>query len=386
MTDFPLLAQRLAAVASSITSEDAASIPRFVEGSKLFLKTLAAKLLQDHPRCPALLQVGCDTTPVATRKRYTHASGEVVLRSHAPQTLDLFVQHLHITLDAGPTELHHAIVFKEPLCLRHGKTMPALLACALKAPGITLACAPREAITLHNQVHDRGVTSKFAAALAGHWQQTTSEAAELSRGDADGGTDPNLLHWHSHCGCALHDAHNALKWAHETLFGQDQSLQKALYAAMASFRLCLLPTIGCLGTWLTKVVDVIPDHQPFDADTMLQIYVTLGAPESLIDVLVHQVRLRWVPQSQRLEVAASFLALQDSLEKLSNLLMCLWRFHTFTSSRWCTIGKACRSFALSKATGFMSLFVHAKQHGVLSRVVTAGRGLLLHSWTDCLPP
>ena len=269
-------------------------------------------------------------------------------------------------------QVEHAIVMKEPMVLAHGKTMPALLACSFKSPGILLGCDVRQGITLHHQVHDRGVTAKFVSALASHWQRAVQESSTNLSEQQDSPVEAGLLHWYSHCGCALHDAHNALRWAYETMFGKEASLQKALFAAMASYRQCLLPTFSCLGSWLVEVVEVLPDTQAPDEEHLLQLYSYLGTPASLLDELVSRLRLRWDPLRHRLQVTASFMALENSLEELSRVLTCLWRFQSFTASRWCTVGKSCRCYALCLVTGYMHLFSYAKRQGVLPSFESAG--------------
>ena len=268
--------QRIGAVANALLPEDAAALPRLVEGCKTFLKALACKLLFENPTRPAMLQYSCDTTPVKLSKRSKFQVGTYVAAGRAPQTHEFFVQQIYLSVSNGLNQLEHAIVVKEPMVLEHGKTMPALLACSFTSPGILLGCDPRQGITLHHQVHDRGVSGKFVSALAHHWQRAVQDAAPPVSEQNEPQLNSGLLHWYSHCGCSLHDTHNALRWAYETLFGKEAALQKALFAAMASYRQCLLSTFACLGSWLVEVVEVIPDHQAANEEHLLQVYSLLG--------------------------------------------------------------------------------------------------------------
>ena len=210
------------------------------------------------------------------------------------------------------------------------------------------------------------------SALTGHWQRAVQETGPNMSEQQAAQEHSELLHWYSHCGCALHDAHNALRWAYETMFGKEAALQKALFAAMASHRQCLLSTFACLGSWLVQVVEVVPDSKGPSEEQLLQLYSFLGTPASLLDDVVSRARVRWDPHRQRLQVSASFMALESSLEELSRVLKCLWRFQSFTASRWCTVGKSCRCYSLCLVTGYMHLFSCAKNRGYLSTFDSAG--------------
>eukprot|EP00971_Amphidinium_carterae_P177647 3523629-Amphidinium_carterae.1 len=94
--------------------------------------------------------------------------------------------------------------------------MSALLGCTLKFGGIDLCCEPRGAITLHHQVHDRGTAHLFRRGLAGHWCIVGQE-----HGDGQDVSLHSLLQWQTSIGCALHDAHNALRWGFQSTFGHD---------------------------------------------------------------------------------------------------------------------------------------------------------------------
>ena len=51
----------------------------------------------------------------------------------------------------------------------------------------------------------------------------------------------------------------------------------------------------------------------------------------------------------------AFAAQVDLFENLTGVLLFLWRLQKFSDSRWCTVGKACRTMVLAFATGLDSL-------------------------------
>lgn len=61
------------------------------------------------------------------------------------------------------------------------------------------------------------------------------------------------------------------------------------------------------------------------------------------------LRLRW--SGSALEVDESYASDPGLLETLSGALLHLWRFRTFSDSRWMTIGETCRALAAALLTG-----------------------------------
>eukprot|EP00971_Amphidinium_carterae_P047947 944319-Amphidinium_carterae.1 len=65
--------------------------------------------------------------------------------------------------------------------------------------------------------------------------------------------------------------------------------------------------------------------------------------------------LYWDQASLRLRIAVEFLTRQDALEVLSTVLLRIWTFPSFVSSRWATVGVAARVCIAALATGFAHL-------------------------------
>ena len=74
----------------------------------------------------------------------------------------------------------------------------------------------------------------------------------------------------------------------------------------------------------------------------------------------------------RLEVHAKTSNDPDLFEKLSGVLLFLWKFTKFADSRWCTVGVACRSLAAGLLTGVESLVAHIKANPKSSKYHIGG--------------
>ena len=103
--------------------------------------------------------------------------------------------------------------------------------------------------------------------------------------------------WETEVGCACHDGHNAVTWAHQTLFSGNKVLLENIYAGIAACkRNCPQALVG-LPSWLVKVVDPHPDAVLASAEDLREFWTQAGAPADLVDVLC-DMRLTWCPHKQ----------------------------------------------------------------------------------------
>ena len=160
------------------------------------------------------------------------------------------------------------------------------------------------------------------------------------------------------------------------LFGKNLDLLKALHVGIGAIRECMIKCYRGLGTWLRSVLEPVPISELPSEQTRLQFYQLLGAPADIIAELVSEMCLWWDPEKNQLKVASHFLAMDDSIMKISALLIQLWRPQSFTASRWATIGASCRSVALSVSTGLLSLLQHLQNSGVISDYESQGTTMI----------
>ena len=361
----------VAKVTNSLDTQSSNDLPLLVEVSKTFLKGHCTKMIQDSaPEAVVTVQRSCDCTNIKVRQHYMHKSVSDSSRGSVRMSTELFVAVVYISVGQGGSDSQHAVVFREPAQLQRGKAMPNLLSYMLATPGVFLGTGPCEGITLHHQIHDRGISARFRAALAGAVAECQSKSQEPHSDESN-----HLLHFHTSAGCCLHDGHNSLKWAYEHLFSKNVELLKALHIAIGAIRDSMLKCYHGLGTWLANVVHPLPLEELPTEETRLQFFQIMGAPADLMADLV-EAGVWWHSSKHQLQVKASFLQMEDSLGRLTTMLMNLWRPQAFTASRWGTIGSSCRSVALALSSGLLSLYRHLKMSGSISDYEAHGSDLL----------
>ena len=362
----------LAKVANSLDQKSSQELPLLVEASKVYLKGHATKMLDDcSPEAVVSVQRSCDCTHIKLRQHFQHKTGADSSRASARVGTEFFVSVIYVTAHESGASPKHAVIFKEPAQLERGKSMANLLSYMLATPGMMLGTGPRLAITLHHQIHDRGMSMRFRSALAGAVAE-----AQASHQECSDSASSDLLHFHTEAGCALHDGHNSLKWAHEHLFGKNVELLKALHIAIGAIRDSILKCYHGMGSWLANVVQPVTKEELPSEEARLQFFQIMGAPADVLSELVNDAGVWWHAEKGQLQAKSTFLQTQDSIGQLTNMLMKVWRPQSFSASRWATIGASCRSVALAHSTGLLSLHKHLTLSGSITDFEAHGSNML----------
>jgi hypothetical protein len=170
-------------------------------------------------------------------------------------------------------------------------------------------------------------------------------AAALSSSGSKAALAP-LRTWLVACGCACHDAHNALRWGMSQGFG-DKELLKELVVGVEALRNGYSTLHEYLAGWLSQRVRFVaaPCAPP---ELLAKLWVTLGvAAEEAEDL--GRLGLMW--RAGGLEVVAEREPTPELFGELSGHLLGLWLFTKFTDSRWVTVGKSCRTLLVAQLTG-----------------------------------
>eukprot|EP00971_Amphidinium_carterae_P343169 6482777-Amphidinium_carterae.1 len=95
-------------------------------------------------------------------------------------------------------------------------------------------------------------------------------------------------------------------------------------------------------------------------------YSALGVSADLIDVLASQMHLFFDVETGTMQISEKCLRSSDGFDMLTGVLCQLWRFPSFTASRWATIGVACRTYLTAQCTGFQSMFRYLRSNGLFT--------------------
>ena len=361
-----------AAVGNGLSKADARRLRGLAEACKALLKERLVRLLQENGRCPLLLQYSGDCTPVHIREFGTAGSETKRRKISGSKTAEFYLQQVFATIAQLDGSRLHSVLLGFPLALQHGKTMAALLPIALACPGFRFPQEPGRIVILH-QVHDRAMSQSFRQALTGalrgqlaRYSAASTPASSTSTQDSSS----SLLEWHCSLGCSCHDAHNALRWASQSL-DESPEVLKVVHVAFICYRKGFMAAVAALGPWLAESVHPVPDEQLPAKGCMRQVYAVLGASEDQLRVLSQALPF-WDSDMEKLNVSETFLKSPESISDLSGLLLDLWRFPSFSSSRWVSLGCSARMYSLSCLTGFHCMFRYMMEQGLMSEYDAAG--------------
>eukprot|EP00971_Amphidinium_carterae_P325251 6455422-Amphidinium_carterae.8 len=248
--------------------------------------------------------------------------------------------------------------------------MPALAAIAVRSPGMRMLSEHGgEKILIYHQVHDRAVSNVFRHCVSGFWASHAGTCA------ANKGTHAkemsHLLTWHTSVGCGVHDAHNALRWGHQTALGKNEHVLKAVYIATSALKSSSFGCVLAIGPWLLEVtrertVDQLPTERELQ-----ELYTFLGLPVHVVEVLV-DFRCVYSQAEGVYMVASGKRGEQNWLAELSGALLSTFSFTLFTESRWLTVGASCRAVLSAWSLGYFGLLAYMSKRGLVNSYLQAG--------------
>ena len=360
--DAPELVRKYSEVSRSLSKGEMEECQKFVEVCKTLLRIEATEALNQNPESVNLLQYSCDCTPLRVRKHYSVEGPCGSSRASSQETTDYFVQQV-LTSVTAQQSWQDRLIYREPIPLKFGKTMASLAACTSQFLKGQWCVGTPSGITIHHQIHDRGITKSFRDAVAGHLATLVSQDQAL--GDAE--ATHEALHFHTEASCCLHDAHNAFRWGFQSVMGDKMEQTLAdLYMAINSYRTSVAKCLPCVPAWLDRVLTPLPLNELPSEEELTRLYSAVGVGSDLLDALSSEMHLIWRPADGKLLVLDTFLTQPTAVETLSNTLLGVWKFPAFCASRWITVGTSCRTLVQGLLTGYARLFSYMISTGKLS--------------------
>eukprot|EP00971_Amphidinium_carterae_P346177 6487493-Amphidinium_carterae.1 len=354
------LCEKHARVSCSLSKFEVLDAHKLVEVWKSFLQSRAQACLEECSGSNVLMEYSLDLTPIRGRHFLAGSSVRQGTRS-VLMTHELLVQWLQVNIDSGGITEHHFIT-RDPLPMTRGKTTAALVSAAQGFLASSGCFGVSESVVCFHQIHDRGVSVKLKQCLSGY-------VRKLSGGSAEDGSDSSgseVFQLHTHAGCCLHDLHNSVRWGWQVTYPRSEDTLKEMYVGISSFRASMAHVAENIGCWLEDVLVGVEDSVTVPEDCLREFYATLGARSDLLDRVCCEMKLVWEPTESKLCVRQPFLTTKGSLQGVIDVLMEMWQFPVFTTSRWLSVGSSSRHFLLGVCTGYMSFFHHMRNRGVLS--------------------
>ena len=230
-------------------------MPLACEAIKETMLRAAQQLVDDAGGRPIATSKSCDGTPLTIRHRSSLVQpGGKRVRISGKECQEILVANQFIRCDMGAGEGSRTrVLLAEPTPLIHGKSVPAIL----------LAC--RQHWRRLRQLGHFGCAVEHycwdRAGITALEQQTRQWHAQQPLPEVPPGMDPEIVRLSEFVcvtACALHDAHNALKWSMAGPFS-DKDLVRDSFIAFESLRRSTDILSDNIHQWIGRHLHAHPD-------------------------------------------------------------------------------------------------------------------------------
>ena len=297
-----------------------------------------------------------DETPLKLRMQGSWKVGQQVIKRGGNTGRPFLIQMTFYRQLGADGSAQTVCSWEPPLSLTHGKSAQAVHAATMQRHR-TLRQQGHEGLVIQYYSFDRALFAPLSRLLQ---QEHMLAAPRYGKSKAE---SELLQHheWVVTAGCALHDAHNTLKWG-LNFKGFGPQLLKDLFIVMQSLKNSFNLVTERLTPWLvrnlifTDRADCPPAHE------LLALWTFMGVDPVLAEQVTSDMALHWDFELGKLRVAADFRQTKDAFEELVGAIMGIWNFRPFSDSRWITVGLSCRSLVAGLLTGLPSLVDDIRQH------------------------
>lgn len=351
--------RQLAGPSSVLSDAARARCAKLCEVLKAFLAERRARWLRSHQGVPIIECYASDGTPLKTQLKFTSEFQQLHVSRTGTSSKEWIVQRLFLASETGEP----CVLYSEPLLLED-KT--AWTHFEVQRRLADLGRQHHDGIIISHHCWDRALKSaceqlarKRHTAYDYHIE---AEAEEQQQGAA---TLQVLMAWFACVGCIAHDFHNSLKWG-TMLYLSCAETARSAWVVMQSLRSAYDLLVAALPRWLGRHIS-FQDHP--DVEELARFWHMVGLSEDWAQSFVDlQMRLC----DGRLLIAGHY---QDDPELPQHIVTCvlhIWKFRTWSSSRWCGIGSACRTLLGCLFLGLESLAPDIMQDGKSSKYYVGG--------------
>ena len=328
---------------------------KFCEISKEHLREKTIANVQQGQNRPILYHYGSDGTPILTQQRYRADHGGATVHRQGGQAEEFLVERAFVHTFGAQWEVCSTYIGRDPRPLSLGKSTWHIFSALVQFFPMLEKIRVAAGISIYHFCFDHALLSAMKTKL---FQRHTLFQETIASGDVLLDTSGFAVHvpqlfWLVVQGCALHDAHNALKWSLKAVLGDVAEVTKGLHIAIESVRNAYALLQLRVPIFLTTHLR-LDDGSDYDQQALYSEWANLGLDSHLAE-LVAELHLRWHSQSKKLLVAAKHASDLGLVEKISFVLLSVMKFRRFTESRWLTIGESCRTMVCALLLGLESL-------------------------------
>ena len=300
---------------------------------------------------PAMQCYSGDGTPVKLQKQVQFRVFGKKKQRRGKSTKEFYIQLSCFRYMSNLGVPVTSILFAPPLALTKGLGADAMYAAGCKFSK-TLREQGHRGLVINGYIFDRKGIDKLSRLYhARHkrmerkWGKSESEAWVLQ-----------LTEWTIVQGCALHDMHNALKWAMYTTF-QSPELIKDTWIVFQSVRNSFDDLQSHICLWLLQGVAFVENDRLPPPDELAEFWTVLGLPADKIDHFSTKMRLWLDPATGILYASSAWVASEEDnvMQELTGVLLWFMECKSFSESRWATMRSNSQMMMGAIAVGFQSL-------------------------------
>ena len=327
------------------------ALSQAVEICKHSLMQHAEAFVRSLGDLPVLVSYSSDGTPLQSRKSVQGKLPSRKVRRTGRGSDEFLVQNCFFRALDATGQARTAVVLLDPLPRSHGKSALAMFSCYRRFAPNVRSWGHRGVQVVHF-ASDRAA---FTALRDLIFQHNLSSTLRFVDDNLQNQNVLDLHQWPIATPCALHDAHNSLKWSLLQYFN-DNTLTTDVHIGIDALRNSTDLIHGHLGAWLLQVVTFVPHMALPSEDQLHALWLALGVAVDTLDFLSSTLRLHWDGSNLCLDERCRDRG--ALLEELSGVILELWSFQRFSTSRWVTVGCACRSLMCAWLSGLDHFVKH----------------------------
>ena len=337
----------LCRLSHSLDASGLLRLEQLVEGLKAHLQAKVSLFMKRHQHNAILVCYSADATPVlvASTSKMSSASLGSTRRS-GRQLIEFLMQKSFYKSFSVSGAMDMTVVLKDPLPLSEGKRGWNMFTAAAEFQPL-LRRAGHPSTCLQHMCADRAVFSSLDRHLRGR----QGAFYDPAHGPDHGRAAPllNNTDWMLSSPCAVHDAHNGLKWGLDAV--TESTTLEDLHIAVESLRNSFAAVRAHITPFLQRRLRFHnPPLEASDGDCAL--WVLLGLEADWVEVIMGLNPLwkdGWLFVNDVVEPEST------SLEQVSHLIFHLMRWRQFTQSRWASLGASCRALLASLLLGLTEI-------------------------------
>lgn len=359
------LISKCAKAGGSLTKDELRSCNRVAEIMKEVCRQSTARLVAASQGAPVMQSCAADGTPiqVSVQCQQSLPSGRAV-KIAGKCAHEFLIANSFVRMHTETGDAKTVATIRDPIPLTSGKGTLQISA-ASRSTWCTLRQLGHRGGVVQHYCWDRcGFTALRRRTLQFH----TLLREQWSLEEGLDSTVLWLLEWIICTPCAVHDSHNAFKWAMKEQF-DNPDLLRTVFIGSCSVRNSMDVIMAYLAEWAAASVQESPPLDEVARQDLRVLWTTLGVDDEVVHVLTNTLELRLDGAKVLVRQGGNF---QDTLNIVVCALMAVWRVTKFTESRWLSIGKSSRALVASRLTGLKLLLEYASKKPSVSAYYTGG--------------